>query len=107
MDMVIVKRNGVFINFPKFECENGDVRDDVISGVRVNKSNNSRKRRNVASKEKEIAYFKVNVGYMNPRDKRKIKVNTKKHCRRCGEECWRSDVNYCWDCYKYEKFESR
>lgn len=32
---------------------------------------------------------------------------TKKGCIRCGCDCWRSDVNYCWDCYKYEKFESR
>jgi len=38
--MVTVKRNGVFISFPEFERKNGDVRDDVISGARVNKSIN-------------------------------------------------------------------
>lgn len=52
MDMVTVKRDGVFISFSEFERKNGDVRDDVILGARVNKSINSCKRRNVPSKKK-------------------------------------------------------
>lgn len=32
---------------------------------------------------------------------------SKKKCMKCGDSCWRSDVSYCWDCYKYERFESR
>lgn len=107
MGMVTVKRNGVFISFPEFERKNGDVRDDVISGARVNKSINSSKRRNVPSKKKTVAYFNVNAGCIPQKPKSVIKVNTGKRCMRCGEACWRSDVNYCWDCYKYEKFESR
>lgn len=31
----------------------------------------------------------------------------KKKCRKCECDCWRSDVSYCWDCYKYEMYESR
>ena len=92
MGMVTVKRNGVFISFPEFERKNGDVRDDVISGAR---------------KKKTVAYFNVNAGCIPQKPKSVIKVNTGKRCMRCGEACWRSDVNYCWDCYKYEKFESR
>lgn len=83
------------------------MRDDVISGARVNKSINSSKRRNVPRKKKTVAYFNVNAGCMPQKPKSVIKVNTGKRCMRCGEVCWRSDVNYCWDCYKYEKFESR
>ena len=28
-------------------------------------------------------------------------------CWRCNAPVWRDDVNYCWECYKYEMFESR
>lgn len=30
-----------------------------------------------------------------------------KGCMSCGCPCWRSDVRYCWDCYKYQYFESK
>ena len=112
MDMVTVKRNGVFISFPKFERINGDVRDDVIAGTRVKNTINL-SRRNVPSKKNAIAYLNINVGCIPQRRKSvmksviEIKANTGKLCMRCGESCWRSDVNYCWDCYKYEKFESK
>ena len=106
MDMVTVKRNGVFISFPEFECKNGDVRDDIISGARVSRSMRTSKR-SVPNKQKKVAYINVNVGRVPQRPKNVIKINTGKRCMRCGEACWRSDVNYCWDCYKYEKFESR
>ena len=61
----------------------------------------------VPNKQKKVAYINVNVGRVPQRPKSVIKINTGKRCMRCGEACWRSDVNYCWDCYKYEKFESR
>ena len=35
------------------------------------------------------------------------KITPKKSCWSCGRECWRDDVHYCWDCYKYQMFESR
>lgn len=28
-------------------------------------------------------------------------------CMSCGCPCWRSDVRYCWDCYKYQMYESK
>lgn len=31
----------------------------------------------------------------------------RKECMSCGCPCWRSDVSYCWDCYKYQYFESK
>ena len=101
-------RNGVFISFPEFECKNGDVRNDIISGARVSRSMRTSKR-SVPNKQKKVAYINVNVnvGRVPQRPKSVIKINTGKRCMRCGEACWRSDVNYCWDCYKYEKFESR
>ncbi|SCY77373.1 hypothetical protein SAMN02910292_02871 [Lachnospiraceae bacterium XBB2008] len=34
----------------------------------------------------------------------KKKIRT---CLHCNDPCWRADVNYCWECYKYQKFESR
>lgn len=113
MDMVTIKRNGVFISFPKFECKNGKVRDDVISGSRVNKTISPSKGRNVPSKKRTFAHINVNAGIIPQRQKSvmnsviEMNVNTGKHCMRCGASCWRSDVNYYWDCYKYEKFESR
>ncbi|MEZ3422816.1 MAG: hypothetical protein K1W39_03775 [Lachnospiraceae bacterium] len=76
MDMVTVKRDGVFISFSEFERKNGDVRDDVILGARVNKSINSCKRRNVPSKKKTAQ-----------KPKSVIKVNTGKRCMRCGKAC--------------------
>ena len=112
MDMVTVKRNGVFISFPEFERRNGGVRDDIIAGVRVKNTIIPSKRRNVRSKKTAIV-FNSNVGSTLQNSKSimksviEIKVNTGKLCMRCGASCWRSDVNYCWDCYKYEKFESR
>lgn len=106
MDMVTVKRNGVFISFPEFERKTGEVRDDVISGSRVSVGISPSKRRTVA-------HINVNVETMSQRQKSVMKsiierkVNIGKYCMRCGASCWRSDVNYCWDCYKYERFESK
>ncbi|WP_155828065.1 hypothetical protein [Butyrivibrio sp. VCB2006] len=28
-------------------------------------------------------------------------------CMSCGGRCWRSDVWYCWECYKYQYYESK
>ena len=44
--------------------------------------------------------------------KTKVKITNKecgceKTCVRCGDKCWISKVDYCWECYKYEKYESR
>ena len=40
--------------------------------------------------------------------KKKITAEqTGKRCWRCGDPVWRSDLIYCWECYKYEKYESK
>lgn len=110
--MVTVKRNGIFISFPELKRKNGDVRDDIITGVRVKNTITPSKRRNVLSK-KRASVFNSNVASVPQSQKSimksviEINANTGKLCMRCGASCWRSDVNYCWDCYKYEKFESR
>ncbi|WP_155834105.1 hypothetical protein [Butyrivibrio sp. VCD2006] len=28
-------------------------------------------------------------------------------CMSCGAPCWRCDVWYCWECYKYQYYESK
>ncbi len=43
----------------------------------------------------------------NERRSRVKIVPVNRRCMHCGEEIWRSDVYYCWECYKYEKYESR
>lgn len=60
MDMVTVKRNGVFISFPEFECKNGDVRNDIISGARVSRSMRTSKR-SVPNKRKLLILMSMSM----------------------------------------------
>ncbi|MCQ2495995.1 MAG: hypothetical protein MJ131_05330 [Lachnospiraceae bacterium] len=39
--------------------------------------------------------------------KKKQNGKDEKKCICCGDNCWRSDVIYCWDCYKYQNYESK
>ena len=39
--------------------------------------------------------------------KKTANSSDKKTCWKCGCPCWRNDVEYCWDCYKYEYYESK
>ena len=89
METITIKRNGVYIIFP----------------VRVEEP----------LKEQQIPERKKNIQpviTMPKKRKIKPKLHIEKHiegkkCMHCGEPVWRSDVNYCWDCYKYERFESK
>ncbi len=94
MEVTTIKRNGVFIIFPTKEnapIKKNDIPAPVIQPVRpLQRKQIIRRpdhhRRNVVQK--------------------RLQVNGKK-CWRCGEPVWRSDVNYCWECYKYENYESK
>lgn len=89
MDTMTIKRNGIYIIFP----------------ARVD----------APIKERKTSERKTNVHPVIPMQKKRNnqpKRYTEKRvlgktCMHCGDPVWRSDVNYCWDCYKYERFESR
>lgn len=89
METMTIKRNGVYIVFP----------------ARVNGP----------FKEEKTSTRKKTVKPVIPMRKKKNKQplqhiekhSVKKKCIHCGDPVWRSDVNYCWDCYKYERFESK
>ena len=90
MEMMTIKRNGIYIIFP----------------ARVD----------APIKEHKILEIKRNIQPVIPLKKNKIRQQPKKpiekhvvgkKCIHCGDPVWRSDVNYCWDCYKYERFESK
>lgn len=88
-----IKRNGVFIIFPT--RENAPIREKAPTpAIRpvVPPQIKQRVRR--------PEHHRHSVIRKNPQIKGK-------KCLRCGEPVWRSDVNYCWDCYKYENFESK
>lgn len=104
MEMVTVKRNGIFISFPKLQTRNEETRDDVIAGTLVITTARGKK---AAQAIKPNMARKVNTGYIQQKARSIVKIKIGKRCIRCGEECWRSDVSYCWDCYKYENFESK
>lgn len=89
METMTIKRNGVCIIFPA--------------------------RINGPFKQEKIPTRKKNIQPVIPMQKKKNKQplhhiekhNVGKKCIHCGDSVWRSDVNYCWDCYKYECFESK
>lgn len=105
MEMVTVKRNGVFISFPQLITKNQETRDNIIAGTLVMAPAKEKKPSQIVKPSK--ARTTVNTGYDQQKVRSIIKIRTGRKCMRCGEECWRSDVNYCWDCYKYENFESK
>ncbi len=39
--------------------------------------------------------------------KRVPEDSNRRKCMMCNAACWRSDVYYCWECYKYQMYESR
>lgn len=87
METMTIKRNGVYIIFPARE------------NAPIKKDNNVKKRAHVnpivPSRKKQVR------PYIKPAK------NIGKKCIHCGDSVWRSDVSYCWDCYKYEHFESK
>ena len=92
MSVTTIKRNGVFIIFPT--KENAPIKEKIP-----------------APAVHPVLKPQVKQRARRPEQHRPIirktpQVNGKK-CWRCGDPVWRSDVNYCWDCYKYENFESK
>lgn len=87
-----IKRNGVFIIFPT--KENAPIKEKIPS-----------------PSIHPVLKPQVKQRVMRPEQHRHIIRKTPqgnvKKCWRCGDLVWRSDVNYCWDCYKYENFESK
>ena len=85
-----IKRNGVIIIYP-----------DQVSNEEKMKSH------------VEVVLPKIVI---KPKTNSKDKKQNKKikptgcsirRCIHCGEAVWRSNVSYCWECYKYENYESR
>ena len=103
--MVTVKRNGVFISFPQLITKNQETRDNVIAGTLV--ITPAKEKIEPQKVKPNKARITVNTGYVQQKARSIIKFKTGRKCMRCGEACWRTDVNYCWDCYKYENFESK
>lgn len=89
METMTIKRNGIYIIFPARvdapikEQKAPKRKKNTQPVIPMQKKRNTQPKRYV---EKRI------VG---------------KKCMHCGDPVWRSDVNYCWDCYKYERFESK
>ena len=102
--MVTVKRNGIYISYPSFIMEDGKVKEDLIAGRHVEQSNlhEYRKRKQVRDCDRVKQINKVKTPSNNI-----VNTGVKKKCLSCGSPCWRSDVSYCWDCYKYQFYESR
>lgn len=93
MGVTTIKRNGVFIIFPT--RENAPIKEKTPAST-IHPTLPPHKKQKV--RKPELRRHSV------IRKKTQAKGN---RCWRCGEPVWRSDVNYCWDCYKYENFESR
>lgn len=79
MNTTTFVRNGIIITMPMKRKPQEPIQKKVIEKSVV----------------RHVMYSKIRV------------VEKRKKCMRCGADSWRSDVQYCWDCYKYEKFESR
>lgn len=96
MKTTTVKRNGVFIIFPTSDHSpiKGEQTECTVQPIKY------------ASRVKGNNNKRMNPGH-TPIRAVSPHPYTGKKCWRCGEPVWRSDVNYCWDCYKYENFESR
>lgn len=89
METMTIKRNGIYIIFPA----------RVDAPIKERKS--PERKKNTQS-----------VMLMQKKRNNQPKCYVDKHivgkkCMHCGDPVWRSDVNYCWDCYKYERFESK
>ena len=99
METITVKRNGVYIVFPK--KEKAPIAGEIVETNR-----------------QKLPEIKITVKpsippYINRLDrkragfcKRQATVLHEKQCVKCGEKVYHNS-SYCWDCYKYEYFESR
>lgn len=89
METMTIKRNGIYIIFP----------------ARVNAPIKERKS---PERKKNIQPVMPMHKKRNNQPKRYVeKTHCREKCMHCGDPVWRSDVNYCWECYKYERFESK
>lgn len=93
MEVTTIRRNGVFIIFPT--KENAPIKENKPTPV-INPALPLPIRQKIQKPE----HHRHSVIHKTPQ----IKGNS---CWHCGEPVWRNDVNYCWECYKYENFESK
>lgn len=91
--MVTVKRNGVYIVFP--QKSKAPIKGEMIEGVSFGMK--KAKRPAVALKNMEWNYSMVRASV----------IKSRKRCMRCGDlDCFYGSA-YCWECYKYEHYESK
>lgn len=95
MGVTTIKRNGVFIIFPT--RESAPIKEKTPAST-IHPALPPHIKQKVKGSQSELHMHSV------IRKKTQAKGN---RCWHCGEPVWRSDVNYCWDCYKYEYFESK
>lgn len=102
MEMMTVKRNGIFISFPAMEHNpiKGEV---VIADVKVNTPVKKQPKRQV---RKPVVRQQINVGYVKMQQPKRVEAKGPK-CSRCGDVVVYMRSPYCWECYKYEHYESR
>ena len=102
METMTVKRNGVFIVFPKME--NAPIKGDAFGERRPNVnavevSKRKKQLRSVVTSIKQIVRKK--------KETRRTKASVKcKKCIWCNEPVFYGSP-YCWEHYKYEHFESK
>ena len=101
MNITTVKRNGIFIIFPS--------RDEAP--IKGEKLISVEERKNIKIEIKaEIPIQIVNRPKRIVVEKRcnsnRENVVARKKCIWCGESVFHNS-QYCWDCYKYEHFESK
>ena len=94
MEVTTIKRNGVFIIFPT--RKNAPIKESSPTSITIHPTLPSHIKPKVRRPE-----LQRHSGI------RKKSQGKGDRCWHCGESVWRSDVNYCWDCYKYEYFESK
>lgn len=100
MNTTTVKRNGVYIIFP--------TRNDApIKGEAIVPVKDRTEFKVEVKKDIPVRINKPKKKVIENRCCNKpIKVGARKKCIRCGDSVFNNSM-YCWDCYKYEHYESR
>ena len=97
--MVTVKRNSVYIVFP--EKAKSPIKGEVIENE-VKRVSETPKQLN----KSQIVKRGISTVRRCVRGKSSI-VKVGKRCMRCGDFNCFYGSSYCWDCYKYEHYESK
>ena len=93
MSVTTIKRNGVFIIFPTRENVSIKRNKPIPDTHPVYPSR-------IKQRDRRPEYHR------NSANCKSLQVIGKR-CWHCSAPVWRNDVNYCWDCYKYENYESK